>query len=204
MVPPRLSLVRHINDNVPQGEAAVEGADRDEAAARIDPELSGLAALASADRREKLRLIEAVLFASQEPLDEAKLAEYLPAGEDAGRVSVYANDGTSFATSDPVAIVESQAGGAIEAYDAYGIAVAAGDWDADGDADVAAGAPIEDVWVNGVEVPHLCQQLCSRGLPNLYVPGVRDFFQVPHLPVLGTGKLDLKGVKDLAQELTRG
>ena len=82
MVPPRLSLVRHINDNVPQGEAAVEGADRDEAASRIDPELSGLAALAFADRREKLRLIEAVLFASQEPLDEAKLAEYLPAGED--------------------------------------------------------------------------------------------------------------------------
>ena len=54
MVPPRLSLVRHINDNVPQGEAAVEGADRDEAASRIDPELSGLAALASTDRREKL------------------------------------------------------------------------------------------------------------------------------------------------------
>ena len=45
-------------------------------------------------------------------------------------------------------------------------------------------------------------QLSSRGLPNLWVPGERDFFQVPELPVLGTGKVDLKRVKELALEKT--
>ena len=44
----------------------------------------------------------------------------------------------------------------------------------------------------------LCRGLSERGLPNLWVPGERDFFPVPHLPLLGSGKLDLKGVKDLA------
>jgi len=38
----------------------------------------------------------------------------------------------------------------------------------------------------------------GRGLPNLWVPGERDFYQVPELPTLGSGKVDLKGVKDMA------
>ncbi|NQU43771.1 MFS transporter, partial [bacterium] len=43
--------------------------------------------------------------------------------------------------------------------------------------------------------------LRDSGLPNLWVPAKRDFFSVDELPVLGTGKLDLKGVKDLALEM---
>jgi acyl-[acyl-carrier-protein]-phospholipid O-acyltransferase/long-chain-fatty-acid--[acyl-carrier-protein] ligase len=46
--------------------------------------------------------------------------------------------------------------------------------------------------------------LMGRGLPNLWVPGERDFFKVPELPVLGTGKLDLKRVKEMAQEVVGG
>jgi acyl-[acyl-carrier-protein]-phospholipid O-acyltransferase/long-chain-fatty-acid--[acyl-carrier-protein] ligase len=42
----------------------------------------------------------------------------------------------------------------------------------------------------------------ERGLPNLWVPGQRDFYAVPELPHLGSGKLDLKGLKDRALELT--
>lgn len=38
--------------------------------------------LPSADRGEKLRVLEAVLFAASEPLDEAYLAEHIPQGED--------------------------------------------------------------------------------------------------------------------------
>ncbi|MGI9382737.1 MAG: SMC-Scp complex subunit ScpB [Methyloligellaceae bacterium] len=38
--------------------------------------------LPSADRREKLRVMEALLFAADEPLDEATLAGYFPVGED--------------------------------------------------------------------------------------------------------------------------
>jgi acyl-[acyl-carrier-protein]-phospholipid O-acyltransferase/long-chain-fatty-acid--[acyl-carrier-protein] ligase len=51
---------------------------------------------------------------------------------------------------------------------------------------------------NGVNRHHLCQQLATKGLPNLWVPAERDFIEVPELPVLGTGKIDLKQVKELA------
>jgi segregation and condensation protein B len=39
-------------------------------------------ALPSADRREKLRILEALLFASPEPLDQAALAQHFGQGED--------------------------------------------------------------------------------------------------------------------------
>jgi acyl-[acyl-carrier-protein]-phospholipid O-acyltransferase/long-chain-fatty-acid--[acyl-carrier-protein] ligase len=44
----------------------------------------------------------------------------------------------------------------------------------------------------------VCQELTDTGLPNLWIPGSDSFLQVEHIPVLGTGKLDLKGMKDLA------
>jgi acyl-[acyl-carrier-protein]-phospholipid O-acyltransferase/long-chain-fatty-acid--[acyl-carrier-protein] ligase len=47
----------------------------------------------------------------------------------------------------------------------------------------------------------LGQRLAERGLPNLWVPGDRDYYEVKELPVLGTGKLDLRRVKELAVKL---
>jgi acyl-[acyl-carrier-protein]-phospholipid O-acyltransferase/long-chain-fatty-acid--[acyl-carrier-protein] ligase len=47
------------------------------------------------------------------------------------------------------------------------------------------------------------QQLCGRGLPNLWMPAERDFFRVAELPVLGSGKLNLQRVKEMALELAR-
>jgi acyl-[acyl-carrier-protein]-phospholipid O-acyltransferase/long-chain-fatty-acid--[acyl-carrier-protein] ligase len=47
----------------------------------------------------------------------------------------------------------------------------------------------------------LCQKLSERNLPNLWIPKERDFYQVEALPLLGTGKLDLQRVKQLALEL---
>lgn len=44
----------------------------------------GVAALPSAERREKLRIIEALLFAAADPVDERTLAEHLPGGEAVG------------------------------------------------------------------------------------------------------------------------
>ncbi|MFO0897126.1 MAG: MFS transporter [Pirellulales bacterium] len=44
----------------------------------------------------------------------------------------------------------------------------------------------------------VCQELTEMGLPNLWIPGSDSFMQVEQIPVLGTGKLDLKGMKDLA------
>jgi acyl-[acyl-carrier-protein]-phospholipid O-acyltransferase / long-chain-fatty-acid--[acyl-carrier-protein] ligase len=49
----------------------------------------------------------------------------------------------------------------------------------------------------------LGHRLGERGLPNLWVPGERDYFEVKELPVLGTGKLDLRKVKNLALEVAR-
>ncbi|MBM3982234.1 MAG: AMP-binding protein [Planctomycetes bacterium] len=43
--------------------------------------------------------------------------------------------------------------------------------------------------------------LPKRGIPNLWVPDRRDCYPVDAMPVLGTGKLDLKKLSDLAKEL---
>ena len=56
---------------------------------------------------------------------------------------------------------------------------------------------------DGLEVRPWCQQLSGRGLPNLWVPSERDFYAVPELPVLGSGKLNLQGVKEMALERAR-
>jgi acyl-[acyl-carrier-protein]-phospholipid O-acyltransferase/long-chain-fatty-acid--[acyl-carrier-protein] ligase len=53
---------------------------------------------------------------------------------------------------------------------------------------------------DGHEVRSLCQQLSSRGLPNLWVPAERDFVQVSELPVLGSGKVNLQRLKEMALE----
>jgi len=56
----------------------------------------------------------------------------------------------------------------------------------------------------GMDAQQVWDQLTNRGLPNLYIPGPRDFFQVAELPVLGSGKLDLKKCKEKALELANG
>ena len=48
------------------------------------------------------------------------------------------------------------------------------------------------------------ENLRGRGLPNLWIPDLRDCFAVETLPVLGSGKLDLRGVQDLAKRITGG
>jgi acyl-[acyl-carrier-protein]-phospholipid O-acyltransferase/long-chain-fatty-acid--[acyl-carrier-protein] ligase len=57
--------------------------------------------------------------------------------------------------------------------------------------------------LNGVTRNQLCDQLGAKGLPNLWIPSERDFFEVTELPVLGSGKLDLKRVKDLALSIAK-
>jgi acyl-[acyl-carrier-protein]-phospholipid O-acyltransferase/long-chain-fatty-acid--[acyl-carrier-protein] ligase len=46
----------------------------------------------------------------------------------------------------------------------------------------------------------LCEGLRAAGLPNLFIPGQDSFVQIDELPVLGTGKLDLKRIKQIALE----
>jgi acyl-[acyl-carrier-protein]-phospholipid O-acyltransferase/long-chain-fatty-acid--[acyl-carrier-protein] ligase len=49
-------------------------------------------------------------------------------------------------------------------------------------------------------VDEMQQVLKDAGLPNMFIPTADSFFEVDQLPLLGTGKLDLRGIKDLALE----
>ena len=47
-------------------------------------------------------------------------------------------------------------------------------------------------------VEQVIRELADSGLPNLWIPSPDSFLKVDEFPVLGTGKLDLKGVKAVA------
>jgi acyl-[acyl-carrier-protein]-phospholipid O-acyltransferase/long-chain-fatty-acid--[acyl-carrier-protein] ligase len=49
-------------------------------------------------------------------------------------------------------------------------------------------------------IPEILEKLSAIGLPNLFIPSRNQFVKVDALPVLGTGKLDLRGVKRIAVE----
>ena len=45
----------------------------------------------------------------------------------------------------------------------------------------------------------ICNHLSQQNLPNLWIPSQDSFGQVESIPLLGTGKLDLKALTDLAK-----
>jgi len=51
-----------------------------------------------------------------------------------------------------------------------------------------------------VELDELLRRLRESDLPKLWIPKKETFFRVDSLPVLGTGKLDLKRIKDTARK----
>jgi segregation and condensation protein B len=83
MVPPKLNALVHdephddqdMADDTPTSAHAARGAGSHGLPANI-------AQLPSADRREKLRVLEALLFAAAEPLDEAYLRQHLKQGDE--------------------------------------------------------------------------------------------------------------------------
>jgi acyl-[acyl-carrier-protein]-phospholipid O-acyltransferase/long-chain-fatty-acid--[acyl-carrier-protein] ligase len=46
----------------------------------------------------------------------------------------------------------------------------------------------------------LLDKMTAAGLPNLYLPGRDSFFQVAEIPVLGSGKLDLQRLRQVAEQ----
>ncbi|MBX7104024.1 MAG: AMP-binding protein [Gemmataceae bacterium] len=50
----------------------------------------------------------------------------------------------------------------------------------------------------GTTPESLTDALSKRGLPNLWIPSERDFRPVSSMPLLGTGKLDLQAIKQIA------
>ena len=42
------------------------------------------------------------------------------------------------------------------------------------------------------------RRLIAAGVPRLWIPSVRDFIQVEEIPITGTGKIDLKALREVA------
>jgi acyl-[acyl-carrier-protein]-phospholipid O-acyltransferase/long-chain-fatty-acid--[acyl-carrier-protein] ligase len=65
--------------------------------------------------------------------------------------------------------------------------------------DAKRGERLVVLYTDLVQTPEqICRALAAGGLPPLWIPSPDSFRRVPAIPVLGTGKLDLKRVKDLA------
>jgi acyl-[acyl-carrier-protein]-phospholipid O-acyltransferase/long-chain-fatty-acid--[acyl-carrier-protein] ligase len=47
----------------------------------------------------------------------------------------------------------------------------------------------------------LRRALAEQGLPNLYIPSEDSFCQVDQIPILGSGKLDLKAIQQMARSI---
>lgn len=54
--------------------------------------------------------------------------------------------------------------------------------------------------IDATSLPQVLDKLAASGLPNLFIPAKSQFVKVEALPILGTGKLDLRGVKRIATE----
>jgi acyl-[acyl-carrier-protein]-phospholipid O-acyltransferase/long-chain-fatty-acid--[acyl-carrier-protein] ligase len=67
--------------------------------------------------------------------------------------------------------------------------------------DETKGERLVVLYVGALDVGALHRKLGESGLPNLWVPKQDAFFRVDGLPVLGSGKLDLKAVQSTAREL---
>ena len=51
------------------------------------------------------------------------------------------------------------------------------------------------------ELAACLEKFSASDLPNLWKPKAGDFFRVENFPMLGTGKLDLRGVKETVAKL---
>jgi acyl-[acyl-carrier-protein]-phospholipid O-acyltransferase/long-chain-fatty-acid--[acyl-carrier-protein] ligase len=58
--------------------------------------------------------------------------------------------------------------------------------------------------LNESQIPGIVTKLTANGLPNLYIPPRTNFIKVDALPLLGTGKMDLRSLKRIAMERLRG
>jgi len=123
MAPPKLKLVKDADAESDQN-AFTNNTDESspeavELAAALADAQDGFAELSSSDRGEQMRILEAVIFASPEPVDEATLNSHLGDGEDISQLleelqALYANRGVhlvvvagkwTFRTADDLAFV---------------------------------------------------------------------------------------------------
>jgi acyl-[acyl-carrier-protein]-phospholipid O-acyltransferase/long-chain-fatty-acid--[acyl-carrier-protein] ligase len=53
----------------------------------------------------------------------------------------------------------------------------------------------------GMETEEILEQMKGRGVPNLWIPKKDSFYKIDAIPLLGSGKLDLKRIKMIAGEI---
>jgi acyl-[acyl-carrier-protein]-phospholipid O-acyltransferase / long-chain-fatty-acid--[acyl-carrier-protein] ligase len=70
-------------------------------------------------------------------------------------------------------------------------------------ADEQKGERLVVLYTGDIDINTLWQTLSKRDLPKLWIPKQKDFFHVETIPVLGSGKLDLKAIKQIAAERTQ-
>ncbi|MBD3246688.1 MAG: MFS transporter [Candidatus Omnitrophica bacterium] len=56
------------------------------------------------------------------------------------------------------------------------------------------------LYTGDIDIDEVRTQLAARGLPNLWIPKKESFYRIQEIPFLGSGKLDLKQIKVIAQE----
>jgi acyl-[acyl-carrier-protein]-phospholipid O-acyltransferase/long-chain-fatty-acid--[acyl-carrier-protein] ligase len=56
--------------------------------------------------------------------------------------------------------------------------------------------------LNDADLAAVLEKFAAGDLPNLWKPKADAFYRVEQFPLLGTGKLDLRGVKELAQKFS--
>ncbi len=112
-----------------------------------------------------------------------------------GRVSRFAKIGGEMV---PLEKVEEELHAALETNERVGVVTAVPD-EAKGERLIVLHLPL-----SGTDTRQVVQKLSDRGLPNLWVPKERDFFEVQELPLLGSGKVDLKRLRDIAIDRVRG
>lgn len=55
----------------------------------------------------------------------------------------------------------------------------------------------------GISPAEACRKLVEAGTPRLWIPAVEDFVEVEAIPILGTGKVDLRGLREIAARAGR-
>jgi acyl-[acyl-carrier-protein]-phospholipid O-acyltransferase/long-chain-fatty-acid--[acyl-carrier-protein] ligase len=58
--------------------------------------------------------------------------------------------------------------------------------------------------LDDARIPEIVSKLAVNGLPNLFIPARGNFIKVDTLPLLGTGKMDLRSLKRIAMERLQG
>jgi acyl-[acyl-carrier-protein]-phospholipid O-acyltransferase/long-chain-fatty-acid--[acyl-carrier-protein] ligase len=65
------------------------------------------------------------------------------------------------------------------------------------------GESLAVLYTGDIDIEQLCRSMSDSELPKLWLPKQSAYYQVDEIPVLGSGKLDLKKIKTIALERRR-